>query len=107
VKCVTVGEVAGDLAFELPKVVRRREAPRVERREGVVGDVAVVDSVGRVREAEVGSGMVIPAATRMDEGLSIYFSTSRSLFHFMCRSSRLARLSYREHGHEKNQENDR
>lgn len=41
-----------------------------------------------------GSGMVTPAAQSIPEGLSMYFSMRRSLFHDKWRSSRAAVLAY-------------
>jgi len=42
---------------------------------------------------EGGSGRVIPAARRTEVGLSMYFSTRRSLFHERWRRRRLAVLA--------------
>jgi len=91
---VSGGEDIGDLVLEAPtRVFRRREAPRLERREELGEDVVGSEVRVRVVGKDAGSGTIIPAATRRDFGLSIYFSTNLSLFHLLYRSIMLAMFS--------------
>ena len=87
----------GEVFAELDDLEPEASPRSLELREGGLRDVweeAWLLSVRAGREEEATSGIVTPAATSIVVGLSMYFSISRSLFHLMCRSNRLAVLIY-------------
>lgn len=81
--------------FEEPRPSSFDVADLVGRRAVGVVWVAFDEFERMGNDGDGGSATVTPAATVIAEGLSMYFSIRRSLFHDMYRNSRFAMLAYR------------